>query len=205
MTASTDIRLRAAEPEDLELAYKLENDISLWQYGCASAPYSRYTLRQYLEQNTADIFADKQVRLTIDIRQDISLNPQLCSAASPCEDPATLGPQWMPVGFVDLFNFEPLHNRAELGMALLPRFEGQGFGHRALGLLLDYVKAIHLHTLYAIISADNKKASRIFELAGFTPSALLCDWLYDGTAYHDARVWMLTICRDHCDLRESHP
>ncbi len=187
MTASNDIRLRAAEPEDLELAYKLENDVTLWQYGSASAFFSRFTLRQFLEQNTADIFADKQVRLTVDVRQTEAAET------------------WTPVGFVDLTNFDPLHNRAELGMALLPGYEGQGLGQRALALLIDYAGAIHLHTLYAIIAVANKKASRIFELAGFTPSAPLCDWLYDGTAYHDACLWLLTIGRDRCDRRASRP
>ncbi len=192
MTASNDIRLRAAEPEDLELAYKLENDLALWQYGSATAFFSRFALRQFLEQNTADIFADKQVRLTVDVRQPSA------AAASDAE-------AWTPVGFVDLTNFDPLHGRAELGMALLPGYEGQGIGQRALALLIDYAEAIHLHTLYAIISVENKKASRIFELAGFTPSAPLCDWLYDGTAYHDACLWLLTIGRDRCGRRANRP
>ena len=192
MIASTDVRLRAAEPEDLELAYKLENDVRLWQYGSTSAPYSRFALKQFLEQNTADIFADKQVRLTVDVR--------LRETASAADDS-----RWTAVGFVDLNDFDPLHNRAELGMALLSAYEGQGIGPHALSQLMDYAAAIHLHTIYAIIAADNKKASRIFELAGFVPSAHLCDWLFDGTEYHDARLWLMTIGRDRCDCRASRP
>jgi len=192
MIASNDVRLRAAEPEDLELAYNLENDVRLWQYGSTSAPYSRFALKQFLEQNTADIFADKQVRLTVDVR--------LRETASAADDS-----RWTAVGFVDLNDFDPLHNRAELGMALLPGYEGRGIGQRALAQLIDYAAAIHLHTIYAIIAEDNKKASRIFELAGFTPSAHLCDWLFDGTEYHDACLWLMTIGRDRCDRRASRP
>ena len=38
------IRLRAIEPEDLDLLYQIENDSSLWDVGTTNVPYSRYTL-----------------------------------------------------------------------------------------------------------------------------------------------------------------
>ena len=45
---SAIIRLRAPEPEDLELLYKWENDTSLWLAGNTRAPYSRFQLKQYI-------------------------------------------------------------------------------------------------------------------------------------------------------------
>ena len=38
------IRLRALEPEDLEVLYRWENDSSLWEVGNTLAPFSRYVL-----------------------------------------------------------------------------------------------------------------------------------------------------------------
>ena len=35
------LKLRAPEPEDLELMYAMENDTTLWSAGNATLPYSR--------------------------------------------------------------------------------------------------------------------------------------------------------------------
>ena len=35
------IRLRAMEPEDLELLYKIENDVRLWNVGATNVPPTR--------------------------------------------------------------------------------------------------------------------------------------------------------------------
>lgn len=42
------IRLRALEPEDLDMLYEIENDRSLWNVGATNVPYSRYTLHDYI-------------------------------------------------------------------------------------------------------------------------------------------------------------
>ena len=42
------IKLRAMEPEDLDVLYKIENDTSLWGEGVTNVPYSRYTLHDYI-------------------------------------------------------------------------------------------------------------------------------------------------------------
>ena len=42
------IRLRAIEPEDLDLLYRIENDADLWAVGTTNVPYSRYTLHDYI-------------------------------------------------------------------------------------------------------------------------------------------------------------
>lgn len=49
MLLSNDrVRLRALEPEDLELLYRWENDPELWEVGNTLAPYSRYILKEYI-------------------------------------------------------------------------------------------------------------------------------------------------------------
>ena len=57
------IRLRAMEPEDLDVIYNIENDLDLWTVGYANAPYSRYLLHDYVANATSDIYADRQLRL----------------------------------------------------------------------------------------------------------------------------------------------
>ena len=60
------VYLRALEMEDLEFLYKIENDRSLWGVGCTNVPYSRQMLIDYIASASADIYADRQMRLIIE-------------------------------------------------------------------------------------------------------------------------------------------
>ena len=60
------ISLRALEPEDLDLLYRIENDDALWGVGITNVPYSRFLLHEFLSSCTGDIYTDKQVRLVIE-------------------------------------------------------------------------------------------------------------------------------------------
>ena len=89
------MRLRAIEPEDLDLLYQIENDQSLWQVGTTNVPYSRYTLHDYIANSSDDIYADRQVRMMVE------------------------NDEGETVGIVDLVQFSPQHQRAEVGIVIL--------------------------------------------------------------------------------------
>ncbi len=164
MLVGERVRLRAVEPEDLDLMHRVENDTRLWVYGSTSVPYSKYALRRYIEASTCDIYADKSLRLV-----------------------ATT-PEGEPLGFMDLQNFDPQHRRAEVGVLILPEYQGRGLGSEALQLLLDYASAhLHLHQVYAFVATENKAAMQLFAKAKFKPSGTLSEWLYKGASdYADA-------------------
>ncbi len=164
MLAGNRVRLRAVEPGDLELMYRVENDARLWMHGNASVPYSRYALRRYIEESTCDIYTDKSLRLVA----------------------TTLDGE--PLGFMDLQNFDPRNRRAEVGVLILPEHQGRGYGSEALKLVLDYALAhLHLHQVYAIVAAENAAAMHLFRAAKFMPSGTLSEWLYNGASdYADA-------------------
>lgn len=150
-----ELRLRAPEPEDLEVMYEMENNPSLWEVSCTTVPYSRFMLRQYLEQATGDIFVDKQVRLMVERITD-----------------------GVVLGCVDLTNYEPLHGRAEIGMAISSAHQAQGVGGRALRMLCKYAYLhLHLHQLVAYIPTDNEPCLQMFRREGFTHHLLLKEWL----------------------------
>ena len=60
------VKLRALEPEDLEMLYTIENNQSEWNVGATNVPYSRYVLRDYIANTASDIYADRQLRLMVD-------------------------------------------------------------------------------------------------------------------------------------------
>lgn len=160
------IRLRAMEPEDLDMLYTVENDMEHWASGTTNVPYSRYILHDYMSTVTGDIYADRQVRLII----------ESCSTGE-------------TVGMIDLVNFNPRHRRAELSIIIRKEMRRQGYATLAVRDVIDYVyRILHLHQLYAVVAKDNDGAVALFRRAGFDACCELKDWLYDGEKYKNALV-----------------
>ena len=98
------VRLRALEPEDLDFLYRIENDEALWDCGTTNVPYSRQVLREYILSARNDIYADGQVRLM-------------------AENEAG-----EVVGIGDFVNFDPRHQRAEIGLVVPVEYRRRGYG-----------------------------------------------------------------------------
>ena len=162
------LRLRAMEPEDLDFLYTIENDVDIWDVGMTNVPYSRYALHNYMANVSNDIYADRQVRLIVEHGKGIL------------------------VGMVDLVNFDPRHQRAEIGIVIGKEHRKKGFATAALGLLADYAASVlHIHQLYVVVSIDNEPSLRLFEKLGYRSGTVLKDWLFDGKNYHDAVLMQL--------------
>ena len=159
----TPIQLRAIEPEDLDLLYRIENDQRLWNVGTTNVPYSRYTLHDYIATSSNDIYADRQVRLIVETTAH------------------------EPVGMADLMHFDPRHLRAEVGIVIMDAQRRKGYATAAVNELCHYaLDILHLHQLYAVVAADNTPALQLFRQTAFQPISTLTDWLFDGHIYCDA-------------------
>ncbi len=158
------ISLRAPEPEDLDLLYIWENEPSIWQVSGTLTPFSRYILKQYLEHATKDIYEAKQLRLIIQLKNN-----------------------HRPVGAVDLFEFDPHHRRAGIGILIAePSDRRQGYAREALDTMVTYCfEVLHLHQVFCNISAENSASIKLFEDFGFKECGRKKDWLYDGNSYQD--------------------
>ncbi|MBP5799907.1 MAG: GNAT family N-acetyltransferase [Prevotella sp.] len=165
MTQNPKVHLRALEPEDLELLYRIENDVKLWNVGTSNVPYSRWTLHEYIANSTGDIYTDRQVRMMIE------------------NDAKEV------VGIIDLVNFDASNRKAELGLIIEEPFRRAGYAQSALEKISGYaVTVLHLHQLFATIDVTNEPCLKLFRRLGFIESAKLKDWLFDGRNYHDALV-----------------
>ena len=161
------IKLRAIEPEDLDLLYRIENDVELWNVGTTNVPYSRYLLHDYVANAKNDIYTDRQVRMMVE-NSDGKI-----------------------VGVVDLVSFDPANCRAEVGLIILNSYRRQGYGTAVLAQISDYaLRILHLHQLYAYIDINNKLSLQLFQKAGFVVAAEIKDWLFDGVKYHDSVLFM---------------
>ena len=150
------ISLRAPEPEDLDLLYIWENEPAIWQVSGTLTPFSRFVLKQYLEHAGKDIYEVKQLRLMIQLK----LNHR-------------------PVGAVDLFDFDPHHRRAGIGILIAePSDRRQGYAREALETMITYCfEVLLLHQVFCNIAADNSASIKLFEEAGFEESGRKREWL----------------------------
>ena len=161
--------LRAMEPEDLDTLYKIENNQELWAVSATNVPYSRFALHEYVETNTNDIYADKQVRLMID------------------------NDAGETVGIIDLMNFSPQHSRAEVGIVIMKPHRQKGYATAAMEKLVAYARqTLHLHQLFLVTECDNENCLLLFEKLGFEKTALLKQWLQQKEGvYNDACLMQL--------------
>jgi len=158
------ISLRAPEPGDLDLLYIWENNSAIWRISGTLAPFSRNVLKQYLEQAGKDIYEMKQQRLIIQVKES-----------------------HRPVGAIDLFDFDPHHHRAGVGILVAdPSDRRKGYAREALETLVKYCSDIlNLHQLYCNIEADNEASIALFKGLGFEEAGRKKDWIFTGKAYND--------------------
>jgi diamine N-acetyltransferase len=166
---TANIRLRAPEPEDLELLYKWENDTSLWSVGNTLSPYSRYDLKQYIDSASKDVYETKQLRLMIDLKD-----------------------RSKTAGTADLYDFEPHHGRAGVGVFVDEAYRNRGVASEALSLLCDYSFGfLRMYQLYACISVNNDTSIKLFKHCGFSLQGELKDWIYTEKGYENVLIFRL--------------
>lgn len=154
--------LRALEPTDLDFLYALENDTSVWHVGNTLTPYSRFVLEAYLENAAQDIYTVKQLRLVI------------CNHGQ------------QAIGAIDLYDFEPLHRRAGIGIVVTADHRGNGHAREALHLLLGYCQSkLQLHQVYCSVTATNLPSIHLFTQADFQQVGVRKEWLRTLDGWED--------------------
>lgn len=164
------IYLRALEPEDLAFVYAIENDETVWEMSNTQTPYSRFLIRQYLENAHQDIYEAKQLRLAI------------------CKNETSEA-----VGLIDLFDFDPRNQRAGIGIIIQNiGNRNQGIGSEALELLIRYsFTQLQLHQLYANIGSENSASINLFTNFGFRCVGIKKDWNRFQKHYTDEGLYQL--------------
>jgi diamine N-acetyltransferase len=162
--------LRALEPEDLDFVYSIENDQNMWKVSNTHTPYSRFLVRQYLENAQQDIYEAKQLRLAI------------------CKNNTEEA-----IGLIDLFDFDPKNNRAGMGIIIQNiSNRGHGYGAESLDLLVNYsFKQLNLHQLYANIGTENEPSLKLFSTFGFQICGIKKEWNLIENSYHDEALFQL--------------
>ena len=165
-----DIKLRAFEPEDLELLYNWENNVSYWTISNTISPFSKYTLKRYVENSHKSIYETGQLRLMIDyIPDNIS------------------------VGSIDIYDFDPYHFRVGIGILIAEeKYRRKGLASMSLTCIINYCfKTLRLHQLYCNILSDNPESMELFSKLGFVQVGIRKEWVKTPAGYIDQHIFQL--------------
>ena len=164
---SKNINLRALESEDLNFLFTTENNSDFWEVSSTQTPFSKYILTQYIANSHQDIYEAKQLRLIIEHNN-------------------------RPIGMIDLFDFNPQHKRAGIGILILKEFQNKGFASQALTLFIKYAFTnLQLHQLYANITTDNKTSIALFSKHDFSKIGVKKDWIITNNTFKDEVLFQL--------------
>ena len=93
---------------------KWENNMEIWKVSNTRTPFSKYILAEYIKESAKDIYETKQLRLIIQNENN------------------------EPVGAMDLFDFEPYHMRAGIGILIhKPENRNQGYAFDSLNCISE--------------------------------------------------------------------
>lgn len=149
------VRLRPLELQDVDFIYSIENNTDEWGSTTSCTPCSRYALENYIKNASQDFVIDGQLRLIVERKSDGAL-----------------------LGLIEVFDYNMLASRAELGIIIVEEFRGKAYASAALTLLKDYVSAcFRLNQLYVYVRTDNSCAEKLFLKNGFDRAGVLKDWL----------------------------
>ncbi len=154
------IQLRALELDDVDLLLAWENDRETWFVSQTVQPFSRYAIEQYVVDAVQnDIFATRQLRMIVEETETQNA-----------------------VGLIDLFDFNPQHHRAGIGVLISKSERNKGYAGEALQQLCAYAKEVlNLHQVFCNITEDNESSIKLFKNQGFEQCGRKKDWfLRDG-------------------------
>lgn len=165
-----EIILRAPEPEDLELLYSWENNNTYWVISNTLTPFSRFTLKRYLEDSHKTIFETGQIRLMIDHINDRKT-----------------------IGTIDIFEYDAFHSRAGIGILIAEEeYKRKGYATMALNCIINYCfKTLLIHQLYCSILEDNCGSMDLFGKVGFKRIGIKKDWVKTADGFQDEYMFQL--------------
>ena len=153
--SNNKITLRALEPDDVDQLYNWENDSAVWKVSNTKTPVSKFILASYIKTADRDIWESKELRLVIETVDGKA------------------------IGTVELFDFDPYHQRAGLGVMVFSEDDRQkGYASEAIELISDYaLNEIGIYQLYANVAESNLASVGLFAKLGFEITGTKKNWI----------------------------
>jgi diamine N-acetyltransferase len=157
------IFLRALEPSDVELLYQWENDPEIWKISQTLTPYSKHSLKEFVDSAKEDIFSSKQVRFMINLMHTTQT-----------------------VGILDIFDIDFMNSRAGIGILIDKNFRNQKIGAEAIELAVNYLfDTLLFHQIYCNALSNNPVSLKLFEKCGFAAIGIKKEWIKTQPGFQD--------------------
>ena len=161
-TQNENIIIRAAEPKDAAIIYNWENNQEIWRVSETYMPYSLYQIEQFLLNNN-DLFSAHQIRFIIECKNNLE-----------------------PIGCIDIYDFDPIHLRAGIGILIQKEYRKKGLAKESLQLLLDYCfNILMLKQVYCLIDSLNNDSLNLFKNIGFEQCGYRKEWIRTPDGFID--------------------
>ena len=155
MLNGQNIYLRTIEPSDAAIMLQWENNPENWAVSNTLVPFSEHLILHYVN-SAQDIFETKQLRFIICLKENDK-----------------------PIGTIDLFEYDPLHRKAGVGVLIDEISErNNGYADEAVKLMIKYgFNRLNLHQLFCHIFESNEHSVKLFEKNGFEKTGAKKDWV----------------------------
>ena len=164
-------RLRAVEPEDVDMLLRWENDSNHWWLGASITPFSRATLLKFATGDH-DLYRDRQLRFMLDHK-----NAQ---------------GDWCSVGAIDVYDFDVRNLRAGIGVIVDEPERRKGHASVGLNLIENYTdELLGLHLIYAEVPAKHEASRNLFLQAGYQECELRKQWIKGAEGWEDVVLMQL--------------
>jgi len=167
---SKNVKLRALEPNDLEMLYGWYNTAYTGSATNRDEPVSRHDLQMYILESGKDIYARKHLHLVIDVKDK--------------------GVQ-ESIGSIEFFDYEPRHQRCGINM-LINSSQRDQFASEALQVAIHYAfHILNMHQLYCNVAANDEKSIDLFQRLGFQQVGEKKDWIRSNEGWTDELMLQL--------------
>lgn len=131
-----------------------ENDPEVWAAGDNDEPFSKEDIDNFINEGQ-DVEKFSQERMII-----------------------CLNDNELPIGCIDLYDYEPKHSRAGIGILIYDKINrNKGFGSEALELMIEYsANILNMKQIYCHIEEGNESSLRLFKQFNFQIVGLKKDW-----------------------------
>jgi RimJ/RimL family protein N-acetyltransferase len=161
------VRLRATERDDVKNFYGWVNDPDVTRHLAMYLPMSTVDEENWFDAMTRRDQSEKS--LVIEVRD---------------------GSNWKMIGNCGVFGIDPVSRFGELGIMLGEKDEwNKGYGTEAMHLLVRHCfDTLNLNRVYLHVYAENLRAKRSYEKAGFVEEGRLREAVYKHGKYDDVII-----------------
>lgn len=168
MFSHNNIAIRVIEKEDLDFLRELHNDQSTWEnllniHFIDEIDQLNWWENLHIKKN--------EIRLVICFSDNIK----------------------EIIGRLRILRINHYQNNCEVGLDIIPKYRGKGYGYSAYKLILDFLfNHFNMHMVYLMVADFNPTARNLYRKLGFKETGRLPEYFFRHGRYWDYVIYSMT-------------